>query len=604
MYKKALGMFLMGTLFIFCSCVDDTYDLKKDITTDVEIRGNKLAIPLGSLQPFMLDSIIGNIDDVEADENGVFCLKMGDNFYMEKHIRPIELSIPRQSIEQKLSIPSTFAIQGVQEGVEVTIPIPFEQEKTFEIHNDIPKQFTRIHKCHFTNEMAIEMNIQLEGLEALQATSADLDLTITFPPILGGLREDDPDITISEDKVGTSIHIKKSYPTEGNQGLIITLYCSEFDFTKELLDGVVPEEINEKNAYLSYTGKIKANGQIEIKANAAAGLANGNNMGFRLDVSSSTTSVQTIRGGFTDEFYQAKSTFALAFSEELVSFVEQGNVITLSSPRVAVTLDNAITIPLETIEMEAYGKDKEDNILEETMLEANFDVEAAHVDNSTGEVIVETSKWLLTTHAENVEAGDYQVIETPNLENWLKSTPDSVTYTIHPIIDKTVIKDIRIDHNMSLNAEYQAVIPFSFDSLHICYSDTIPADIELEESEETTISNMGLKIKMKVASTLPLGMKINITALDEEDNPIDDFTFEEITFAPCLEENATLQTTSNKANVELSINNREDNNIKIHQLKFDFEIDNGFISLKKNQGIQVSDLVIEVSGDIVTDKNE
>ena len=604
MYKKALGMFLMGTLITFCSCVDDTYDLEKNITTDVEIKGNKLAIPLGSLQPFMLDSIIGNIDDVVADENGVFCLKMGDNFYMDKHIRPIELSIPRQSIEQKLSIPSTFAIQGVQEGVEVAIPIPFEQEKTFEIHNDIPKQFTRIHKCHFTNEMAIEMNIQLEGLEALQATSADLDLTITFPPILGGLREDDPDITISEDKVGTSIHIKKSYPTKGNQGLIVRLYCSEFDFTKELPDGLVPKEINEKNANISYTGKIKANGQIEIKANAAAGLANGNNMGFCLDISSSTTSVQTIRGGFAEEFYQAKNTFALNLSKKLVSFAEQGNVIRLASPRVAVKLDNAITIPLKAIEMEAYGKDKKDNILEETRLKANFNVEAAHVDNNTGEVIVGTSKWLLTTHAENVEAGDYQVIETPNLENWLKSTPSSVTYTIRPIIDKTVIKDIRIDHNMSLSAEYQAVIPFSFDSLHICYSDTIPANIELNESKEMAINNMGLKLKMTVASTLPLGMTINITALDKNNTPIDDFLFEEITFAPSFEENATLQTTTNKENVEISINSRDGNNIKIHKLKFDFEIDNGPTSLKKGQGIQVSELVIEASGNIVTDLNK
>ena len=29
MYKKVLGMFLMGTLFVFCSCVDDNYDLNK-----------------------------------------------------------------------------------------------------------------------------------------------------------------------------------------------------------------------------------------------------------------------------------------------------------------------------------------------------------------------------------------------------------------------------------------------------------------------------------------------------------------------------------------------------------------------------------------------
>ena len=44
MTKKALGMFLIGASFLFYSCVDDTYDLKKDIDTDVEIKGNKIIV--------------------------------------------------------------------------------------------------------------------------------------------------------------------------------------------------------------------------------------------------------------------------------------------------------------------------------------------------------------------------------------------------------------------------------------------------------------------------------------------------------------------------------------------------------------------------------
>lgn len=58
MYKKVLGMFLMGALFFFCSCVDDTYDLNKGITTDVAIKGNRLTFPLGSLRPMPLDSLL------------------------------------------------------------------------------------------------------------------------------------------------------------------------------------------------------------------------------------------------------------------------------------------------------------------------------------------------------------------------------------------------------------------------------------------------------------------------------------------------------------------------------------------------------------------
>lgn len=59
MCKKALGMFLAGTLFLFSSCVDETYDLaNKEIAMDMQMKGNKLALPLGSLRPFVLDSLL------------------------------------------------------------------------------------------------------------------------------------------------------------------------------------------------------------------------------------------------------------------------------------------------------------------------------------------------------------------------------------------------------------------------------------------------------------------------------------------------------------------------------------------------------------------
>lgn len=75
MCKKALGMFLAGTLFLFSSCVDDTYDLaNKEIAMDMQMKGNKLALPLGSLRPFMLDSLLDleSIGMIKAD-SGTRC---------------------------------------------------------------------------------------------------------------------------------------------------------------------------------------------------------------------------------------------------------------------------------------------------------------------------------------------------------------------------------------------------------------------------------------------------------------------------------------------------------------------------------------------------
>ena len=70
MSSKKIGALLVGALFGFCSCVDDTYDLsKKELSLDMKIEGNRIALPLGSLRPIVLDSIldVSSIPVLEAD---------------------------------------------------------------------------------------------------------------------------------------------------------------------------------------------------------------------------------------------------------------------------------------------------------------------------------------------------------------------------------------------------------------------------------------------------------------------------------------------------------------------------------------------------------
>ncbi len=70
MWGRKIGALLMGALFVFCSCVDDTYDLsKKELSLDMKIEGNRIALPLGSLRPIVLDSIldISSVPMLEVD---------------------------------------------------------------------------------------------------------------------------------------------------------------------------------------------------------------------------------------------------------------------------------------------------------------------------------------------------------------------------------------------------------------------------------------------------------------------------------------------------------------------------------------------------------
>lgn len=83
MCKKTFGILLLGVVPFFCSCVDDTYDLaNKEVSLDMQMKGNKLSLPLGSLRPFILDTLLKNSVDSTMfktdSETRVYSLSLND----------------------------------------------------------------------------------------------------------------------------------------------------------------------------------------------------------------------------------------------------------------------------------------------------------------------------------------------------------------------------------------------------------------------------------------------------------------------------------------------------------------------------------------------
>ena len=86
-----------------------------------------------------------------------------------------------------------------------------------------------------------------------------------------------------------------------------------------------------------------------------------------------------------------------------------------------------------------------------------------------------------------------------------------------------------------------------------------------------------------------------------------DITISTIEIDPCEEEDCTLQNTQNKKTVEIAIKSENLNFEDFAYLEFNYKIfttENNQVGFRPTQGIQISDLVIEVSGDIKTNINE
>ena len=111
---------------------------------------------------------------------------------------------------------------------------------------------------------------------------------------------------------------------------------------------------------------------------------------------------------------------------------------------------------------------------------------------------------------------------------------------------------------------------------------------------------------MTISNTIPAGISLITTALDNNNNPIEDITISPIEFEPCNEPYCTLQNTKNTKRVEIAIESKSAGFPKFEQLKFEFEVysKDNTIGLNKAQGILISDIAIELSGDIKANLSE
>ena len=67
---------LMASLLTLSSCVDNDYDLTKDIDLTIQVGGSEFAIPGGETEPIKLSKIL------DIEEDGVVKIDNEGNYYL------------------------------------------------------------------------------------------------------------------------------------------------------------------------------------------------------------------------------------------------------------------------------------------------------------------------------------------------------------------------------------------------------------------------------------------------------------------------------------------------------------------------------------------
>lgn len=479
---------LWGVLLSFplwtVSCVDNKYDLDKDIDMTVNVGGEYLTIPAGSSDTAYLSKIIeveeGDILQPDATTRVYHLTKKDDINVEPTTVKEVTVGATTTDLEA-IEIVNNTGVSFSEAEVSADITTSGDFEATA---NDIDEA--------------------LKELGSLRAkTPVDLNLTIDFN-ISGG------DLTFNQVKANK---LKIVFPD------YIVFKDDEGIQDNEL---ILDEEVLSVNGS-SYTRTLKVEGykfgdaaDSGRKPNAEGSLTIEGNISMEGDVVTSGISgtgalalvpkavleemnINSVTGVIQPKIEAETTKIEL---NDLPDFLKDEDTrLDITNPVILLKADN----PLETdVEIDAVLTPKKNNV----------NIEGHEVKIGTGygqnkvALIPGTNIIALSRTGECSIEGVTENIKVEDINNLLETIPDDIDVNLQPIVRNENYYNAELGKEYDLPASYEVDVPLSFEQgLNIVYNDSVQ-DLNKDLNDLDKVSLKNAKIMLSVDNAIPLKLQL------------------------------------------------------------------------------------------------
>lgn len=538
--------------------------------------------------------VVADIQFVDADNNPVEYLML-DGVYLESVVdvldelsgdKKVDFAMSESYITVKDAVVDTDVIQSPLDNIN----IPFEFE------GEVPAEIAKIEKIGFAEDVDIAINLSVNGLDELD-TDINIDADIVLPPFLKlSAADNNQNIVVSEGKL--EINNLKFNPSESNS-VSVKLLCTGLDFT--MLQGGGLSSVDSR---ISYSSDVVVDGSITVEEDDLHSAILGKNIDFNVCLEMKPITVKMFHGFYNGKINAVEEKIEFDLGEELEFLREEGNSIKLADPQMDLVLTNTVGVPID-VDLQIFGTDENGEGIGEPIV-AQLNILPAELDAETDVLKPVQTKLFLTTDAVNNNRGDgYTVVEIKGLAGLLEKVPYNINFKVEPRIVGTshhvdILKPIELD------GRYSVIFPLKFEDLNICYTDTIKGlKGDLGETLKQ-FTNAAIRLKMTVANTIPLGMSLHVTPMDENGNVLEGLETGNIVVKAgnggSIMDSDNAENAPEYSYVELSIGSKGGDLSELDKLLFTVNATAnstaGGIGLKAGQGLKILDVVFEVSGDI------
>lgn len=569
--------FLLSFPLWTVSCVDNKYDLDKDIDMTVNVGGEHLTIPAGSSDTAYLSKIIeveeGDILQPDAATRVYHLTKKDDIDVKPTTVKEVTISSANTDLTKELV--------GTGSSASASITTDLEEE------NNLTAKASDID----------EALIELGALGA--ETPASLTLTFEFLNT-GNLTFGSVTAKNLEIQLPNFLMFKEGEVEEGNK-LILNdeelknaqkvLHVIGYEFGEKAGEGEKPDE----NRTITIDGKVTMKGQV-----VTSGIGGSGSLTMAMHVTLGEMTANSVTGVIQPNIDAETTNIEL---NDLPDFLKDEETrLDISNPVILLRANN----PLETpVEVDAVLTPMKDN--------AQIDGKEVKVGSGNGKTPVVLASGenviALSRTGESSLEGVTANVKVEDMNNLLETIPDDIEVDLQPVVRNEEYYTAKLGWSYEMPSSYEVDVPLSFEQgLNIVYNDSIQdLNKDLNDLDKVGLKNM--KVILSVDNAIPLKLQLKAENVQIKDVYGNELSAVKKTIEEDKQYVAESTDGEKPATSELVLNLTSDDTAflsKIDRICFKLTAVPGSatgVPLKDTQWLKVTSIKLSVPGGVNVDLN-
>lgn len=468
--------FLLSFPLWTVSCVDNKYDLDKDIDMTVNVGGEHLTIPAGSSDTAYLSKIIeveeGDILQPDATTRVYHLTKKDDINVEPTTVKEVTISSANTDLTKELV--------GTGSSASASITTDLEEE------NNLTAKASDID----------EALIELGALGA--ETPASLTLTFEFLNT-GNLTFGSVTAKNLEIQLPDFLMFEKGEVEEGNK-LILNdeelknaqkvLHVIGYEFGEKAGEGEKPDE----NRTITIDGKVTMKGQVVTSRIGGSG-----SLEMTMHVTLGEMTANSVTGVIQPNIKAETTNIEL---NDLPDFLKDEETrLDISNPVILLRANNPLATP---VEIDAVLTPMKNNAqIEGKKVEIGSGNEKTPVVLASGENVIALSRT-----GECTIEGVTSNVKVEDINNLLETIPDDIMVDLKPVVRNEEYYTAELGIAYEMPSSYEVDVPLSFkQGLNIVYNDSIQ-DLNKDLNDLDKVGLKNVKVILSVDNAIPLKLQL------------------------------------------------------------------------------------------------